>query len=212
MGAVFEYSYSPFKPYAAGASEIKRRHIGGRIGLVDSASETNKARAVVERSVFIRTGDTKAYTLLISLIEYRNRNLYCKRIEYLDTDLTRNTRAPHFTPQHWLLCHTYGLVLVRVRVSCSTCADWPKALQNTCGVEHPGVFPHEGNVGIRQRAPSDTRQAYAHTHSACLGTAARSHSPKKHAPLLGAERKQLTSGRIFCCWPWFLDHQNVNLP
>jgi len=22
-----------------------------------------------------------------------------------DTDLTRNTRAPHFTPQHWLLCH-----------------------------------------------------------------------------------------------------------
>jgi len=23
----------------------------------------------------------------------------------LDTDLTRNTRAPHFNPQHWLLCH-----------------------------------------------------------------------------------------------------------
>ena len=23
----------------------------------------------------------------------------------LDTDLTRNTRAPHFTPQHWLLCY-----------------------------------------------------------------------------------------------------------
>ena len=23
----------------------------------------------------------------------------------LDTDLTRNTRAPHFTPQHWHLCH-----------------------------------------------------------------------------------------------------------
>jgi len=23
----------------------------------------------------------------------------------LDTDLTRNTRAPHFTPQHLLLCH-----------------------------------------------------------------------------------------------------------
>ena len=28
----------------------------------------------------------------------------------LDTDLTRNTRAPHFTPQHWLLCHM-GLYL-----------------------------------------------------------------------------------------------------
>ena len=23
----------------------------------------------------------------------------------LDTDLTRSTRAPHFNPQHWLLCH-----------------------------------------------------------------------------------------------------------
>jgi len=23
----------------------------------------------------------------------------------LDSDLARNTRAPHFTPQHWLLCH-----------------------------------------------------------------------------------------------------------
>ena len=23
----------------------------------------------------------------------------------LETDLTRNTRAPHFTPQHWLLRH-----------------------------------------------------------------------------------------------------------
>ena len=22
-----------------------------------------------------------------------------------EPDLTRNTRAPHFTPQHWLLCH-----------------------------------------------------------------------------------------------------------
>ena len=31
--------------------------------------------------------------------------------------LTRNTRAPHFTPQHRLLCHMpYGIVLVRVRV------------------------------------------------------------------------------------------------
>ena len=28
-----------------------------------------------------------------------------KHTSSLDTDLTRNTRAPHFTPQHWLLCH-----------------------------------------------------------------------------------------------------------
>ena len=26
-------------------------------------------------------------------------------VSRIDTDLTRNTRAPHFTPQHWLLCH-----------------------------------------------------------------------------------------------------------
>ena len=29
----------------------------------------------------------------------------CAHTSSLDTDLTRNTRAPHFTPQHWLLCH-----------------------------------------------------------------------------------------------------------
>jgi len=40
-------------PYAAGASRNKRFDIGGRAGLVDSATEKNKARAVVERSVFI---------------------------------------------------------------------------------------------------------------------------------------------------------------
>jgi len=34
----------------------------------------------------------------------------------LDTDLTRNTRAPHFTPQHWLLCHM-GLYKKTVGVS-----------------------------------------------------------------------------------------------
>ena len=27
----------------------------------------------------------------------------------LDTDLTRNTRAPHFTPQHWLLLESLGV-------------------------------------------------------------------------------------------------------
>ena len=34
----------------------------------------------------------------------------------LDTDLTRNIRAPHFTPQHWLLCHMglYYFLVVRV--------------------------------------------------------------------------------------------------
>ena len=32
------------------------------------------------------------------------RILALAHISSLDTDLTRNTRAPHFTPQHWLLC------------------------------------------------------------------------------------------------------------
>ena len=31
------------------------------------------------------------------------------------TAISRNTRTPHYTPQHWLLCHI-GIVLVRVRV------------------------------------------------------------------------------------------------
>jgi len=39
-------------------------------------------------------------------------------------------------------------VLYKMRVSCSACADWPRALQNTCGVEHPGVFLHAGNARI----------------------------------------------------------------
>jgi len=34
---------------------------------------------------------------------YRRRPL--AHTSSLDTNLTRNTRAPHFTPQHWLLCH-----------------------------------------------------------------------------------------------------------
>ena len=33
--------------------------------------------------------------------------------------LTRITRAPHFTPQHWLLCHI-GIVLARDRVPLSS--------------------------------------------------------------------------------------------
>ena len=34
----------------------------------------------------------------------------------LGTDLTRNTRAPHFNPQHWLLCHM-GLFFWRRRTT-----------------------------------------------------------------------------------------------
>ena len=30
--------------------------------------------------------------------------------------------------------------ITQMRVFCSACADWPRALQNTCGVDQPGVF------------------------------------------------------------------------
>ena len=34
----------------------------------------------------------------------RSRCPPCRR-QQRSVDLTRNTSAPHFTPQHWLLCH-----------------------------------------------------------------------------------------------------------
>jgi len=43
-----EYSNPSPEPYAAGSSGNKRCRIGGRVGLVDSTKEKNKARAVVK--------------------------------------------------------------------------------------------------------------------------------------------------------------------
>jgi len=37
--------------------------------------------------------------------EMCSTEFFLPELQSLDTDLTRNTRAPHFTPQHWLLCH-----------------------------------------------------------------------------------------------------------
>ena len=43
-----------------------------------------------------------------------------------------------------------------------------------------------------------TREKHFHAHSALQGTVARSHSSEKHAPLQGAERKQLGARFFFC--------------
>jgi len=42
-------------------------------------------------------------------------------------DLTRNTRAPHFTPQHWLLCHMDG-----GQSQAKQTGGWP--VVGTCGL------------------------------------------------------------------------------
>ena len=39
------------------------------------------------------------------LVEIAIPHLVAGRLSLKNTDLTRNTSAPHFTPQHWLLCH-----------------------------------------------------------------------------------------------------------
>ena len=75
-----------------------------------------------------------------------------------------------------------GWQLHKMRVPCSACADWPRALQKQHGPEQPGIFPMQvtpGHDAERQLA----RDRHLHTHSACLSTAARSQSSEKHAPL-----------------------------
>ena len=94
----------------------------------------------------------------------------------------------------------------KMEVSCSACADWPRALLQTH--EAPGVFPNAGSA-VMTPAPSDTSETHAHTarlpgHGAALSQlratralASPSPSSSYHFTLQGAERKQLTSGRIF---------------
>ena len=96
--------------------------IGGRVGLVDSAREKNKASdpyslepGVITRLApfLIPLSDKSAnrQTDKLNQLDRHFRSFPCVRVcalahtSSLDTDLTHNTRAPHFTPQHWLLCH-----------------------------------------------------------------------------------------------------------
>ena len=89
-----------------------------------------------------------------------------------------------------------------MKVSCSACADWPRALQ-----KHN---QRANNNYPTQVTPSHdaerqlTRENFLHIHSACLSTAARAYSSEKHAPLQSAKRKQSTSGLIFFGENWVL--------
>ena len=92
-----------------------------------------------------------------------------------------------------------------MRVSCSACADWPRALQKHkqhATRNNPGVILHAGSPVQQVTLSHDaerqlTREKLLHTHSACRSTAARAYSSEKHAPLQSAKRKQLTSGPNF---------------
>ena len=66
-------------------------------------------------------------------------------------------------------CYWGSTALYKMGVFCSVRADWPRALQKAHGVVHPGLFLHAGNAE-RQL----TREKHLHSHSAFLGTAARS--------------------------------------
>ena len=89
-------------------------------------------------------------------------------------------------------------LLQKMRVSCSACADWPRALQKhkqRVTLNNPAFPPTQvtpGHDAERQL----TREKHLHTHSACLSTAARFHSAEKHAPLQCAKRKQVTLRRF----------------
>jgi len=86
-----------------------------------------------------------------------------------------------------------------MRVPCSACADWPRALQKhkqRATRNSPALSPTQVTLG-HDAERQLTREKLLHTHSACLSTAARAYSSEKHAPLQSATRKQLTSGRIF---------------
>ena len=86
-----------------------------------------------------------------------------------------------------------------MRVPCSACADWPRALQKhkqRAARNNPALSPTQvtpGHDAERQL----TREKLLHTHSACLSTAACAYSSEKHAPLQSEKIKQLTSGLIF---------------
>ena len=81
---------------------------------------------------------------------------------------------------------TDSCLLRKMRVSCSACADWPRALQKhkqRVTLNNPAFPPTQvtpGHDAERQL----TREKNFHTRSACLSTAARS---EKHVPLQSAK-------------------------
>ena len=59
--------------------------------------------------------------------------------------LTRNTPAPHFTPQHWLLCHI-GVVLVRVRVAATSVGSTVHSIFSS--LDAPSTFPSSAALSV----------------------------------------------------------------
>ena len=96
---------------------------------------------------------------------------------------------------------TLGWLLYKKKVSCSACADWPRAPQNTCCAEQPGVFPHAGNAGIRHLAPSDARETFAHTQHLPGHGSALSQLRETRALVRRREKAIDLGAQFFCTHP-----------
>jgi len=69
---------------------------------MSNAPQPRLPRAATTRAVIVPRAAT-AHTAISSSTQ-QPRLYDCRRSFHVDTDLTGNTRAPHFTPKHWLLC------------------------------------------------------------------------------------------------------------
>ena len=69
-------------------------------------------------------------------------------------------------------------LLHKMRVSCSACADWPRALQKHKQAQRRTTLALTSTQVARGRDAERllTRERLLHTHSACLSTAARAYS------------------------------------
>ena len=90
---------------------------------------------------------------------------------------------------------TDSCLLHKMRVSCSACADWPRALRKHKHAQRRTTLALTSTQVTRGRDAERllTRERLLHTHSACLSTAARAYSSERYAPLQSAKRKQLIS-------------------
>jgi len=76
----------------------------------------------------------------------------------LDTDLTRNTRASHFTPQHWLLCHM-GLYYFEFEFGRYILYSLRPAVASDAYVPRPTALGHR-KLPVRQTSACTTGAKY----------------------------------------------------
>ena len=116
---------------------------------------------------------------------------------------TRGFGRGYSTNQACDLKMTDSCFLHKMRVSCSACADWPRALQKHKQAQRRTTLALTSTQVTRGRDAERllTRERLLHTHSACLSTAARAYSSERYAPLQSAKRKQLISGSNFFLYP-----------